>query len=87
MNLIEALNQGLTYRQPFEPGLYEIRYAFDAPGFDPESMSYDWEGLKTGPWDYAPGGPRNGECLLPTVRLKTDTGADVLARTFIPRRP
>lgn len=86
MNLIKALQQHTSFSQSFPPGLYEIHYQFHAPGFDPESMTFDWQGQKTGPWDYAPGGPRDGECLLPTVRLRTGAGAEVKARVFIPRR-
>lgn len=87
MSLIEAPNVPLCFSQLFAPGLYEIHYRFHAPGFDPESLSFDWQGQKTGPWDYAPGGPRNGECLLPTVRLKTSAGGEARARVFIPRCP
>jgi hypothetical protein len=87
MNLIDALRQQVSYCQSFDAGLYEIHYQFRAPGFDPDSMTFDWQGQKTGPWDYAPSGPRNGECLLPTVRLTTSAGAEVKARVFIPRRP
>ena len=49
-------------------------------------MTFEWFGRQTGPWDYAPSGPRNGDCLLPCVHLQTSTGVDTQARVFIPRR-
>lgn len=85
-NILESLQSGLTHQQYFEPGLYEIHYEFHAPDFDSESMIFDWRGRKTGPWDYAPYGPKNGECLLPKVHFKTNEGFEMQARVFIPRR-
>lgn len=73
-------------RQEFLPGLYEIVYAFTAPEFDPETMYFDWHGRRTGPWDYAPSGPHNGDCLLPYVTLVRNDAQDFRARVFIPRQ-
>ena len=86
MELLQALQNNQAYQQHFEPGLYEIIYNFVAPEFDPQSMTFDWHGRATGPWDYAPSGPNQGDCLLPCVHFSSSTGINTKARTFIPRQ-
>lgn len=86
MNLLEALTAEKPFRADLAVGVYELRYSFTAPGFDPESTNCLFDGRRTGPWDYAPWGTSNdGDCLLPKVTLRSSTGEVATARVFIPR--
>ena len=70
----------------FQPGLYEINFSFTYPEFVTESMYFDWQGRRTGPWDYAPYGEHTGDCLLPCVYLIRNGIKTTKSRVFIPRQ-
>lgn len=78
----------IGWRGTLGEGLYEISYRFTAPGFDVDSLYFDWMDHRTGPWDYAPSFADNrGQCLLPHVRLTVMPGnTSHQARVFIPRK-
>jgi hypothetical protein len=68
------------------PGLYEIEFTMAIPGFDREKLYYQWDGQKTGPWDYSWLKGNEGALLLPYVDLYVDGQKRSSMRVFIPRK-